>query len=311
MADLTEDNKGYVLNLAGFYLRSLGRLTEAVEPMRASLDVDIAQEDWNSAAVDAANHSELFITMGDLAQALNYAEQGVELADRSRDEFQRFLRRTDLGHVLHQADRIDEAESLFREAEAMQKEIQREFQFLYSVQGFQYCDLLLEQGRHQEVQERASRTLEWAEQAGASLLTIALDHLSLGRAHLAEAQEQGTGDFSKATEHLDRAVDGLRQAGYQDDLPRGLLTRGALHRLKGDFDLGRRDLDEAMVIAERGGMGLHQADAHLEYARLYLAMGDKPQAREHWATAKEMVEEMGYHRRDEEVAELAEQFEAT
>ena len=96
----------------------------------------------------------------------------------------------------------------------------------------------------------------------------------------------------------------------QHEIPRSLLARAALHRVRGDFERARRDLDEAMTIAERGGMGLHQADAHLEYARLYLAMGNKPEARERLATAKEMVGRMGYHRRDGEVAELEERLEA-
>ncbi|MEA1909270.1 MAG: hypothetical protein U9N43_09645, partial [Euryarchaeota archaeon] len=62
--------------------------------------------------------------------------------------------------------------------------------------------------------------------------------------------------------------------------------------------------DEAMTIAERGEMGLHQADCHLEYARLYLAMGKKEDARRRLDTAREMVDEMGYHRRDREVRDL-------
>ncbi len=99
---------------------------------------------------------------------------------------------------------------------------------------------------------------------------------------------------------------GVRQSGRQDYIPLGLLARAVLHRVRGDFERARRDLDEAMAIAERGGMGLHQADAHLENARLYLAMGEAPEAREHLATAKEMIGRMGYHRRDGEVAELEE-----
>ena len=105
-------------------------------------------------------------------------------------------------------------------------------------------------------------------------------------------------------------MDGLRQAGHQQELPRGLLARAALHRVPGDVERARRDLDEAMEIAERGQMGLHQADAHLGYARLYLAMGEKPEARERLARAKEMIGRMGYHRRDGEVAELEERLEA-
>ena len=65
-------------------------------------------------------------------------------------------------------------------------------------------------------------------------------------------------------------------------------------------------MDEAFTIASRGGMGLHLADCHLEYARLALARGEKDKAREHWGTAKDSIEKMGYHRRDREVEELEE-----
>ena len=191
----------------------------------------------------------------------------------------------------------------------MRKEIDPRYPLLFSIRGYQYCDLLLGQGKHREVRGRASQTLKWVEQAGTDVLSIALDHLSLGRAHLTDTQQDRHGDLSKSAEHLDRAVDGLRQAGTQVHIPRGLLARAALHRVQRKFNQAQRDLDEAMLIAERGGMRLHQADAHLEYARLYVAMGDKTNAREHWATAKEMVEAMGYRRRDGEVADLEEQLE--
>ena len=127
---------------------------------------------------------------------------------------------------------------------------------------------------------------------------------------MAGAQEEGSGDFSKAAQHLDLAIDGLRKAGQQDYIPLGLLARAALHRVRGDFDRARRDLDEAMAIAERAQMGRHQADGHLESARLYLAMGDEAEAREHLATAKERIGRMCYHRRDGEVAELDERLKA-
>jgi hypothetical protein len=58
-------------------------------------------------------------------------------------------------------------------------------------------------------------------------------------------------------------------------------------------------------------MGLHLADYHLESARLQLAQGNHEKAREHWTTAKEMIERMGYHRRDEEVNELEQQLGET
>jgi hypothetical protein len=63
-----------------------------------------------------------------------------------------------------------------------------------------------------------------------------------------------------------------------------------------------------MTIATRGGMRLYEADCHLEQARLHLAMGNKDEARKSHKIAKKMVNEMGYHRRDQEVEELDEQL---
>jgi ATP/maltotriose-dependent transcriptional regulator MalT len=91
-------------------------------------------------------------------------------------------------------------------------------------------------------------------------------------------------------------------------LPRGLLARAALHRVRGDYGRAERDLAEVLRIATRGGMGLYLADYHLESARLYLAQGNRDKAREHWETARGMIERMGYHRRDSEVNEIAEQL---
>jgi hypothetical protein len=84
------------------------------------------------------------------------------------------------------------------------------------------------------------------------------------------------------------------------------VTRLLERRAPGSLDRARADLEEALSIATRGGMRLHKADCHLEYARLHLACGEREKARQSLAQAKEMIEDMGYHRRDGEVAELEE-----
>jgi len=301
--------------------------------MKAGLEAYIAQEDRLNAARAACNLSELSLTLGDLDQSLEYVEQSVDLADRSGDDLILIFSRTNLANALHQAARLPEAEAAFQEAEEMQKEWQPNVPLLYSVQGFQYCDLLLGQGKYQEVQSRAAQTIEIAKtlSGSLSLWDIANDYLSLGRAHLLQALQEETDDFTQASEHLNQAVDGLRQAGLQDYIPRGLLAlnqavdglrqaglqdyiprgllaRSELYRVQGEFEKAQHDLDEAMTIAERGEMGLHQADCHLEYARLYSPMGDKEEAREHLTTAIEMIGRMGYHRRDIDVREIEEKL---
>ena len=303
VAGLTKSDKSLILGQAGLYLRALGRLKEAAQPMQAGLEAYIAHEGWKNAAIAVGNLSELYLTIGDIALALEYANQGVNLADRSGDAFQRMVNKTTLADAMHQTGRQSEAESLFREAEEMQKENHPEYPFLYSFRGFRYCDLLLSQGKYQEVLTRAEQTLEWAK-TERILLDIALDHLSIGRAYLLQSLQEGRQDFTQAAEHLSQAVDGLRQAGQQYFLPLGLLARAELYRVQGEFDKAQHDIEEAMTIAERGEMELHQVDSPLEHARLYLAMRETDKAREHLAIAREMIEQIGYHRRDREVEEL-------
>ncbi len=99
---------------------------------------------------------------------------------------------------------------------------------------------------------------------------------------------------------------GLRQAGHEDDLPRGLLARAALGRVRGDRTGASADLVEALEIAERGSMRLFQCDAHLEWTRFHLAAGEAVDARRHLEVARGLVEETGYRRREGEVAFLEE-----
>jgi tetratricopeptide (TPR) repeat protein len=331
---LTAADQAFVLNEAAFDLRALGRLAEAIEPMQAALEVYIAQEDWKNAATLASNLSELTLTLGDVPRAVAFGKQSVELAYRSGDAFQRLARRTTWADALHQAGRWEESAPTFREAEVMQAERQPQHPRLYSGQGFQYCDLLLGRAEPEagsgldglvgldsrpeeterfrrtcrEVLERARQTLEWAEKAGLSLLTVALDHLTLGRAHLGLALtapgEDRTAGLAQAAEQLDRAVDGLRRAAQEDDLPRGFLARAALRRFRSDFASAAADLADALEIAERGPMRLYECDAHLEWARLCRDQEDLAAARRHVARARVLVNETGYGRREREVAWL-------
>ena len=52
-------------------------------------------------------------------------------------------------------------------------------------------------------------------------------------------------------------------------------------------------------------MRLFLADVHLEAARLHLARAERDAARTEFEAARDLVDELGYHRRDAEVAALA------
>jgi hypothetical protein len=300
-------NQAVLLNSAAAWLRALGRLTESPDPMRSSEKICVEQENWSEAAIRASNLSELKLLLGEVSVALSDAERSVTYADRSGDAFQRMTKRVRHADVLHQSGRRSEAESLFREAEHMQAERQSSHPLLYSVRGFQYCDLLLAPAEREASQrsltlrvehltgrldsespateacravtDRATQTLKWMEaDPNAPLLTLALDHLTLSRAALYESLLSGSAiapsasPLSAQSSEIEAAVSGLRRAGTTHHLPRALLTRAWQRSLLGrktGQDSAQSDLDEAWEIASRGPMPLFLADIHLHRARLF------------------------------------------
>jgi tetratricopeptide (TPR) repeat protein len=333
---LTEAAQAWLLANAAFSLGALGRLTEALEPVRAALGMKVKLEDWKNASIAASNLSQLELTLGEVASAAADAEQSVIYAERSGDALLRMAGRTVQADALHQAGRRGEAEARFREAEVMQAGDHPEYPLLLSVQGFLYCDLLLGDAERaawrralqssritqpssllescRAVSLRAARTFHRVEvkQGKLSLLDTAIDHLTLGRAALYGAVLEGLAldRLDPCRESLQHAVNGLRRAGTQDYLPRGLLTRSWLRCLSGAHtgpDSAQSDLNEAFEIAERGPMPLFMADIHLHRARLFGLSKDRP-ASYPWtspqtdlAEARRLIEKHGYWRRKEEL----------
>lgn len=301
---ITTSYRSWLLNEAAILLFSMGRLREAVEPMRVSMETDIKRQNWKGAADSASNLSALEIARGKIAAAVTAGRQSVTYAAGRGSAQGQMVYLAALADALHQEGRRDESQRLFKDAEVRQNAYQPRPPYLYSLRGFAYCDLLLSDAEKTAwqrwlgeeinpseisdiVRERAAQTLAWAKRE-AVLLDIALDHLTLARDALYKGRSAG--------DHIDAAVDGLRECGAMYHLPRGLLTRAWQRCLSGDDAGARADLDEAWEIAERGPMPLFQADIQLTRARLF-------RDRVALAEARRLIEKHGYHRRDGELAD--------
>ena len=309
---------GWLLNQAAFQLLSLGRLEEARAPMAAGVAILVEQEEWEQAAQSSGNLSELLLTLGRTLDALTAAEHAVSYADRSNDDFERQDERAAMGDILHQRGETRAALKHFREADAMQNIRETIFPHLYSLAGFRYCEQLLSDAERAAwngpedttenkdcdmVSRRATNTLEWTKNMK-WVLDSALDHLTLARCSLYSACLLGHPP-NDAVGDIERAVTGLRKAGQQHHLPRGLLTRAWLRHALGDPTGAEADLAEVRRIAGRGNMRLHLADYHLYYARLF---PDGPDAREHLAKARELIEQCEYFRRLPELEDAEAEF---
>jgi hypothetical protein len=338
-AALTPPDPAWVLNEASFGLSAQGRLQEALPAMRASLRMAEEAEHWTNAAISAANLSETELLVGEVSAATMTAERAVALADRLKDTFRMMGYRTTDADALHAAGEWERAAGLFADAERRQRKLQPKLPLLYALQGYRYCDLLLSRGRAAEARDRAAQTIDIGRQNN-WVLDIALDALTLGRAHLALASlslareasaETVSSDARVASARLDEAVEGLRASGLNQYVPRGLLARAAFRRVNGDWNGAKSDLNEAKEIAEPGLMRLYWCDCSLEGARLALARREafaplnglversppppvlpdpdaaaalKEEARKELDVARKLIAECGYHRRDEELAEL-------
>ena len=335
VAVLTPPDQSWVLGEAASLLRAQGRLTEARPAVRAGLQMLEDAQSWDNAAITASNLSESELLAGEVAAAVATAERSVIHGDRGGDEHIMMGTRTYHANALHTAGRREDAASVFADAERRQKD----YPLLYSTPGSRYCDLLLARGDHAAARDRATKTIAIARRNN-WLLDIALDTLTLGRAHFGltlatiGAQQPAVAarnDAPIAHARIDDAIDALRVSGQSDELPRGLLARAAFGRSVGDWEGAVRDLDEVEEIAELGPMRLYLCDMALERARLAFARSEafaplngliddsppKPErageaerkslhdeAAKQLAIAADYIETCGYHRRDEELAEL-------
>ena len=140
--EFSQAERAWLFATAATNLRALGRLSEALQPMRSAVKEYADQQDWEKAATNADNLSGLELVLGQLGEAVGDAELAIDYAERSGEWSPQMMSRTTLADALHQTGRRTEALECFSKAEALLtgKEL---MPLLYSRAGFRYCDLLL------------------------------------------------------------------------------------------------------------------------------------------------------------------------
>jgi tetratricopeptide (TPR) repeat protein len=337
VADLKQASRSWVLNVAANSLRALGRFSEAPPAERAGLHMDEKAQDWQNAAISASNLSEAELLLGEVAAAMQTAEQAVIYADRGNYPFWTIICRVAYALALFAYGKREEAERLFIEAEQRQQNWRPTLPLLHSLQGYRYCDLLLSKRNYAAAHDRATNAVDIANR-NHWLVDIALDTLTIGRARLGLALEMAGSPSQEvrdslhvARAKLDAAADSLAVAGMFEHIIPGRLARAVFRRSIGDWHGAGRDLDEIEEIAEPGPMKLYLCDMALERVRLVFARiegfapldglidnnAPKPQlpsdadienlkgdAAEQLMMAADYIKTCGYRRRDEELAEL-------
>ncbi|MFM1815101.1 MAG: hypothetical protein RLZ98_1796 [Pseudomonadota bacterium] len=192
-SELSPESRRTALAQAGFALRGAGRLREAIAPIRLAIEASIELENWMAASAEAQNLSEILSTLGDLQESLIIARDGVRFSERTQDFLRRLSARARLGDALHQYGEIRLAARNFRRAERWQRKAREDLPLLVSMRHYNYSDLLLAMGRHDEVRVRGLWALDVSREfqgLGMGPLDIALDKLTIARAAHAQWREQ-------------------------------------------------------------------------------------------------------------------------
>jgi hypothetical protein len=83
-----------VLQAAAYSLRALGRLREATKTYQAALKIVVGRHDGRNSAIGYGIISELRLSLGDVAEAIDAARIGVAQADERGDADWRMISRT-------------------------------------------------------------------------------------------------------------------------------------------------------------------------------------------------------------------------
>ena len=295
---LSEGEKYILLSDASLCLMSLGRIAEALGIQQETIQAAKQKEYWDVVAKSATIYNMTLLLAGKLQQVQMIAKTGKAWARKSNDAYLPISLQVDVAAVHCRLGELAESRAFFQEAEKMLAHVQPSYSRLYGVQGKNYCDLLLEQAREpsewQEVIERAENSFQLLSGQG-RLFSIALDHLTQGRAYAAMGQH-GT-----AHEQLNQSVDFIRQSGVILYTPEVLLHRATFLRQQGMREAAYQDVEEALAISVRCGMLLYEADGRLLEGHMFLDVDKRQEATQSLERAEALIEQMAYGQRIAEV----------
>ena len=256
--------RAFVIHEAAVHLMGLGRLEEALGPFEVAFSLYSKIPDLSHAALSGRDLTELHMTVGRLSEAIS-SEKALTYAAKALDPYEQMAEGSTLGRALFRFGRFSEAERAFLDAERFCEDGEvTQYRYSYFFWDFDFCELLISQGRYDEALERASRALRDIKLTDSKIATSQI-HLAVGRGPLERGRPE---DLATAADHIEPAVHGLQAAGHPLYLMDGRLGLALLRGRQGNATAVKAELDDAWDIAERAAMRLAMVDILLLRARL-------------------------------------------
>jgi len=284
------NNKAWILNTVGLCLMSLGRLGEAGPFYERAIKIALnITEDWHNASRGYQNLAGLYAYLGALASSANAASEALTLARRVEDKENEWVSLATQGWIFHLRGDMKAADTAYKEAETLVRELNPADRYLYGFNGSRYAHHLRRSGKAGYARQVTVANLAICEH-GRFLGDLSRCHSVLGDL------DADSGQHESARKHYDEALKIARGISHRPALIKGLLARGRWSaRLLKDAPAALSDLNEALEYAVQGGYRIYEVDIRIGLALSHLADKDKQTARTEVERAGRMSEEMGYY----------------
>ncbi len=130
---LPDKYKAAILNLAAIRLRSLGRVKEAIKPIKIAYDLHLKQKDWWEVTKDLNSLCEFQLSLGAIVEALEVGKNSIVFADKSKNDFDRVVTRANLADIQQKRGMWLISKESFIEAESLQQQLQPKYPQLYAI----------------------------------------------------------------------------------------------------------------------------------------------------------------------------------
>lgn len=304
VSNLDLSTRALLISDAGFYMRAyLGDYKRAENLINFGIQFHIEDKNYDEVIHNYTNLSEILLLQGNIKESITESNNGLELTSNCKSTFQEEILLGSLANSLRLIGNTEKALSYFKKAEDLQR-IRSEKEFLYSLRGYLYCELLLDTNKIDEVIKRAIHGLRIGTENN-RLLSMGLYNLILGKTYTKMFLiEQNDENRNLCNKHLSEAVYNLQEASIIDHIPRALTARARFYLLNNEYELAKDDIETCEDIVESYEMLIQRVDFYIVKASLMKKLNIINESNRVLKQANAIINKIKYFNKIEDIAEI-------
>jgi predicted ATPase/DNA-binding SARP family transcriptional activator len=277
---------GRLLCRQGYFLHSLGRLTEAIAHLEESLSLARAYEnEGRECALVLLSLGHALGDVGDSSRAELLLLEAIEQARRSGSTFGAAIASDYLGSHYLRLNLYDKAKGAIEEAIVLYRQLGDLWGLAHSLNNL--ANVARSPGDFRASIPLYQESLDLYRRLG-NQSGVARAFNNLGHAHMI------LGDYEQALSHLDQGLQIQRRLGEPLQVARTLNNQGHVAYLLGRYDQARQLSTESLKIRHQAGAALGEANSLYTLGLIEADAGEMERAEQHWQSALAIYDRIGY-----------------